>query len=129
MARDGGPEAIGGLACHCNDIVRNLLDLQTSRSMLSCRRPLLQRRVSSSMAGQPQTAIECMKEQASSCLFVCLGNICRSPAAEAVFRSVANANGLTSLKIDSCGTGGGSASWYKQGGFSYGRKVKSQTTG
>lgn len=36
-------------------------------------------------------------------LFVCLGNICRSPTAEAVFRQKAEAAGLT-LEIDSAGT-------------------------
>ncbi|OUS29331.1 phosphotyrosine protein phosphatase [Gammaproteobacteria bacterium 45_16_T64] len=40
-------------------------------------------------------------------LFVCLGNICRSPTAEAVFRSVVEEAGLTSvIEIDSCGTAG-----------------------
>ena len=38
-----------------------------------------------------------------SILFVCMGNICRSPSAEAVFRHKANAAGL-SLEIDSAGT-------------------------
>ena len=43
-------------------------------------------------------------------LFVCLGNICRSPTAEAVFRSVVERKGLADkFDIDSCGTGGGSA--------------------
>ena len=39
----------------------------------------------------------------NSVLFVCMGNICRSPSAEAVFRHKANALGLR-LKIDSAGT-------------------------
>lgn len=39
-------------------------------------------------------------------LFVCLGNICRSPTAEAVFRARAERAGLLSrLHVDSCGTG------------------------
>ncbi len=38
-------------------------------------------------------------------LFVCLGNICRSPTAEAVFRARAEAAGLT-VRADSAGTGG-----------------------
>jgi len=38
-------------------------------------------------------------------LFVCLGNICRSPSAEAVFRAQAEAAGLATT-IDSAGTGG-----------------------
>ena len=37
-------------------------------------------------------------------LFVCLGNICRSPLAEAAFRARAEAAGLTA-KVDSAGTG------------------------
>lgn len=40
-----------------------------------------------------------------SVLFVCLGNICRSPTAEAVFRHKAKAAGLD-LLIDSAGTHG-----------------------
>ncbi len=36
-------------------------------------------------------------------LFVCLGNICRSPAAEGVFRSIARESGLQ-VEIDSAGT-------------------------
>lgn len=41
-------------------------------------------------------------------LFVCLGNICRSPTAEAVMRAKANRQGLC-LDLDSAGTG----SWHK----------------
>ncbi len=53
-------------------------------------------------------------------LFVCLGNICRSPTAEAVFQEIVQKNGmLPNFDIDSCGTGGGNAEWYKPGGRSY----------
>lgn len=39
-------------------------------------------------------------------LFVCLGNICRSPTAEGVFRSLVAQAGLADqIYIDSCGTG------------------------
>ncbi len=38
-------------------------------------------------------------------LFVCLGNICRSPAAEGVFRTLSDKAGLD-LTIDSAGTAG-----------------------
>lgn len=39
-------------------------------------------------------------------LFVCLGNICRSPSAEGVFRQVVQQAGLDDrITIDSCGTG------------------------
>ncbi|CAI5746046.1 unnamed protein product [Peronospora destructor] len=57
-----------------------------------------------------------------SVLFVCLGNICRSPAGEAVFKDIvakkAGTNAALFL-IDSCGTGGGNANWYSVGGWSY----------
>jgi len=40
-------------------------------------------------------------------LFVCLGNICRSPAAEGVFLSLIHAQGIESnYEVDSAGTGG-----------------------
>lgn len=53
-------------------------------------------------------------------LFVCLGNICRSPSAEAVFQAVVKKRGVADqYSIDSCGTGGGSSNWYLDGGFSY----------
>lgn len=43
----------------------------------------------------------------TSVLFVCLGNICRSPLAEGVFRAGASARGLaTRFEFDSAGTGG-----------------------
>ena len=38
-------------------------------------------------------------------LFVCMGNICRSPTAEAVFRATVEKAGLSEVvEIDSCGT-------------------------
>ncbi|MGI9412173.1 MAG: low molecular weight protein-tyrosine-phosphatase [Hyphomicrobiales bacterium] len=41
-----------------------------------------------------------------SILFVCLGNICRSPMAEGVFRHIAGRRGLGArLEVDSAGTG------------------------
>ena len=43
-------------------------------------------------------------------LFVCLGNICRSPAAEAMMRQLIERNGLQHLiEVDSAGTYGGHA--------------------
>ncbi|MEK9743878.1 MAG: low molecular weight protein-tyrosine-phosphatase [Gammaproteobacteria bacterium] len=45
------------------------------------------------------------KEQKQSVLFVCMGNICRSPTAEGVFRSLVERAGLADkLVIDSAGT-------------------------
>ncbi|MEZ4687526.1 MAG: low molecular weight protein-tyrosine-phosphatase [Bacteroidia bacterium] len=40
-------------------------------------------------------------------LFVCLGNICRSPLAEGIFLHKVKASGLEDhIRVDSCGTGG-----------------------
>ncbi len=39
-------------------------------------------------------------------LFVCLGNICRSPTAEGVFRKLSSEYTELNLEIDSCGTYG-----------------------
>lgn len=50
-----------------------------------------------------------MDEISIRVLFVCLGNICRSPLAEAVFRDVVKQRGIESyFVIDSAGTG----SWH-----------------
>ena len=43
-------------------------------------------------------------------LFVCLGNICRSPAAEGVFKHMLRQRGITGrFEVDSAGTYGGHA--------------------
>ncbi|XP_031401052.1 uncharacterized protein LOC116211005 [Punica granatum] len=59
--------------------------------------------ISSSMASStPPTQAEA---RPFSVLFVCLGNICRSPAAEGVFRDIVKKRGLDSkFEIDSAGT-------------------------
>ncbi|SFJ41612.1 low molecular weight protein-tyrosine-phosphatase [Thermoflavimicrobium dichotomicum] len=64
-----------------------------------------------------------------SVLFVCLGNICRSPMAEAVFRHYVHEAGLSKhIRIDSAGTGNwhvgepphhGTRSKLKEKGISY----------
>jgi low molecular weight protein-tyrosine phosphatase len=38
-------------------------------------------------------------------LFVCLGNICRSPAGEALFRKLADEAGVAGIEVASCGMG------------------------
>ena len=52
-------------------------------------------------------ALERMPVPRPAVLFVCLGNICRSPLAEAAFRQEAGRRGLE-VEIDSAGTG----SWH-----------------
>ncbi|XP_057954881.1 uncharacterized protein LOC131148936 [Malania oleifera] len=55
-----------------------------------------------SMASAPSAETE---TKPFSVLFVCLGNICRSPAAEGVFRDIVKKRGLDSkFEIDSAGT-------------------------
>ena len=50
-----------------------------------------------------------MKESYRSVLFVCLGNICRSPTAEGVFQHYAKQAGVAdAVRVDSAGTG----SWH-----------------
>ncbi len=47
------------------------------------------------------------KDRTIRVLFVCTGNICRSPTAEGVFRALAKAAGLDGrVEVDSAGTGG-----------------------
>jgi protein-tyrosine phosphatase len=47
------------------------------------------------------------KEVVSSILFVCMGNICRSPTAEAVFREIARREAADiEFRVDSAGTHG-----------------------
>ncbi len=42
----------------------------------------------------------------TSVLFVCLGNICRSPTAHGVFQSLVERRGMhAQVEVDSCGTG------------------------
>lgn len=48
-----------------------------------------------------------LRKSQKSILFVCLGNICRSPLAEGVFRAVVSERGLVDgFTLDSAGTGG-----------------------
>ncbi|KAF6001676.1 hypothetical protein F1559_001266 [Cyanidiococcus yangmingshanensis] len=55
-----------------------------------------------------------------SILTVCLGNLCRSPAAEAILKKKIHESGLEQLvSVDSCGTGGGNPNWYVENGWSY----------
>ncbi|MDO8862387.1 low molecular weight protein-tyrosine-phosphatase [Haliea sp. E1-2-M8] len=50
-----------------------------------------------------------MNDGLTRVLFVCLGNICRSPTADAVFRQRVQERGLAArIRVDSCGT----AEWH-----------------
>jgi protein-tyrosine phosphatase len=54
-------------------------------------------------------AAEVSRSSPTRVLFVCLGNICRSPLAEGVFKSLVEAAGVSAkFEIDSAGTG----SWH-----------------
>ena len=55
--------------------------------------------------GDPSDGEPLAKPRTTSVLFVCTGNICRSPTAEAVFRTLVRRAGLArSIAIDSAGT-------------------------
>lgn len=55
------------------------------------------------MAAKPNSSIP---STTKSVVFVCLGNICRSPTADGVFRKMVGDAGLTdSILVDSAGTG------------------------
>lgn len=43
-------------------------------------------------------------ESRVSVLFVCLGNICRSPLAEGIMRDIVKRRGIGWMRVDSCGT-------------------------
>lgn len=75
------------------------------RKFANCIQSQREHTISSHQAAADETETLTMPDsQPVSVLFVCLGNICRSPMAEGVFRSLASSNPLIS-KIDSCGTG------------------------
>lgn len=55
-------------------------------------------------------AIEAARAKKIGVLFVCLGNICRSPAAQGVMQSLVDSRGLSGrFHLDSCGFYGGHA--------------------
>jgi protein-tyrosine phosphatase len=56
------------------------------------------------LSGRAETPREVNVPEKPAILFVCLGNICRSPLAEAAFRAEASRIGLDA-EIDSAGTG------------------------
>jgi protein-tyrosine phosphatase len=56
---------------------------------------------------QKKPTAEPSKKRVASVLFVCLGNICRSPAAEGVLQALVDRQGISdSIHIDSAGTAG-----------------------
>ncbi|GLT82043.1 hypothetical protein SLE2022_004580 [Rubroshorea leprosula] len=88
----------------------SLLSLHTQLSIPTLRRnhdpfPAFGSHIRASMASStPSTATD-GETKPFAVLFVCLGNICRSPAAEGVFKDIVKKRGLDSnFKIDSAGT-------------------------
>ncbi|XP_027348238.1 uncharacterized protein LOC113859737 [Abrus precatorius] len=102
--------------CHCSHFVLSpkpnpkasffvpsslTLRNRTTPSSISCKKRFFSP-IRASMASSTATHTE---TKPFSVLFVCLGNICRSPAAEGVFTDLVNKRGLNSnFKIDSAGT-------------------------
>ncbi|KAI5666620.1 hypothetical protein M9H77_16473 [Catharanthus roseus] len=77
--------------------------VQCFNNLLRQRRPLSL--IKSTMASAPSAADTDPTTKPFSVLFICLGNICRSPAAEGVFRDLVKKRGLDSkFNIDSAGT-------------------------
>lgn len=77
--------------------------LQNSDPLVKSHKRLI---IKASMASQESnTEANSQQTKPFSVLFVCLGNICRSPAAEGVFTDLVKKRGLDSkFKIDSAGT-------------------------
>ena len=62
------------------------------------------------LAFRPLCVLFAVMKPKTSVLFVCLGNICRSPAADGILRRMVSDSGLSDLvEIDSAGTYGGHA--------------------
>ena len=77
-------------------------------SACSCRwkpHPDARARLRAVIAGAPVTNATMIFQRRIGVLFVCMGNICRSPTAEGVFRAVAEREGWSRrLRIGSAGT-------------------------
>ncbi|KAL3718284.1 hypothetical protein ACJRO7_003424 [Eucalyptus globulus] len=80
-------------------------DPLSTRSPMSSPSPSSPPPPSAPPSAAGSAAAEAAAEKPFSVLFVCLGNICRSPAAEGVFRDLVKKRGLDSaFNIDSAGT-------------------------
>jgi len=111
------------------DLVQRCKDFGAGSHGIALLKPGAVIKVQSDMAFtllsiKPQTqrhrARMCASGAQKKVLFVCLGNICRSPTAEAMFKNVVDREGRTrQFDVDSCGTGGGNPDWYVEGGWSY----------
>ncbi|EXB53711.1 Putative low molecular weight protein-tyrosine-phosphatase [Morus notabilis] len=84
--------------------LRNPISRQNSQRPSSCFSSGSVIRASMAASTPPSSGTE-TETKPFSVLFVCLGNICRSPAAEGVFTDLVKKRGLDSkFKIDSAGT-------------------------
>ena len=58
------------------------------------------------VSGRLRPFVEIRPQEVKRLVFVCLGNICRSPMAEAIFQDMVNKAGLSSkIMVDSAGIG------------------------
>ncbi|XP_027083981.1 uncharacterized protein LOC113751595 [Coffea eugenioides] len=79
--------------------------LKSPRNSVQNKKKPLNLIIKATMASTPSAAATDSRTKPFSVLFVCLGNICRSPAAEGVFRDLVKKRGLDSkFNIDSAGT-------------------------
>lgn len=95
--------------CHLSSpflLQRLQFSVQSSKILgFTQRRHIVVSSTKATMASTPSETDNEPKIKPFSVLFVCLGNICRSPAAEGIFRNVVKTRGLDSrFNIDSAGT-------------------------
>lgn len=81
--------------CYIDSCIEKLTYKKMNKEEITSRLPESALRAVEKARGQAKPKI----------LFVCLGNICRSPAAEGVMRSMAEQGGGREIEVDSAGTG------------------------
>eukprot|EP00240_Pyramimonas_obovata_P012498 CAMPEP_0118923754 /NCGR_PEP_ID=MMETSP1169-20130426/2162_1 /TAXON_ID=36882 /ORGANISM="Pyramimonas obovata, Strain CCMP722" /LENGTH=239 /DNA_ID=CAMNT_0006864789 /DNA_START=530 /DNA_END=1249 /DNA_ORIENTATION=- len=72
------------------------------------------------MAQPPEDTAQEQQKALTEVLFVCLGDVCRSPAAHAIFQSILDRHGQAhKFHLSNRSTGGGNPSWYKKEGYCF----------